>query len=89
MLRGVASIENSGTHMSIRRNVALVTGAGQAIGRAIALRLASEGADLAIVHVSEGRLRTPEMSPFVAFLAGPDFDYMTGQAPLIVGGLVY
>jgi meso-butanediol dehydrogenase/(S,S)-butanediol dehydrogenase/diacetyl reductase len=25
----------------------------------------------------------------VAYLAGPDADYMTGQAPLIDGGLVY
>lgn len=26
---------------------------------------------------------------FVSCLAGPDSDYMTGQAPLIDGGLVY
>ena len=26
---------------------------------------------------------------FVSYLAGPDSDYMTGQAPMIAGGLVY
>jgi meso-butanediol dehydrogenase/(S,S)-butanediol dehydrogenase/diacetyl reductase len=37
-----------------------------------------------------GRVQTPEdVAAFVSFLAGPDSDYMTGQAPLIDGGLVY
>jgi meso-butanediol dehydrogenase / (S,S)-butanediol dehydrogenase / diacetyl reductase len=37
-----------------------------------------------------GRAQTPEdVAAFVSFLAGPDSDYMTGQAPLIDGGLVY
>ena len=36
------------------------------------------------------RAQTPEdVAAFVSFLAGPDSDYMTGQAPLIDGGLVY
>src|SRR5688572_22582492 len=118
--------------MSISGKVALVTGAGQGIGRAIALRLASaaakefarEGitvnaycpgivgtdmwveidrrfAELTGAAVGEtykkyvegialGRAQTPEdVAAFVSFLAGPDSDYMTGQAPLIDGGLVY
>ncbi len=37
-----------------------------------------------------GRAQTPEdVAAFVSFLADPDSDYMTGQSPLIDGGLVY
>jgi NAD(P)-dependent dehydrogenase (short-subunit alcohol dehydrogenase family) len=124
--------------MSIDGKVALVTGAGQGIGRAIALGLAKDGAHIAIVDLNDpksapppspdttasrcsaskveidkrlaeitgapvgatckihiegialGRARTPEdVAAFVSFLAGPGSDYMTGQAPLIDGGLVY
>ncbi len=40
--------------------------------------------------IALGRAETPDdVAAFVAFLAGPDSDYMTGQAPLIDGGLVY
>lgn len=40
--------------------------------------------------IALGRAETPDdVAGFVAFLAGPDSDYMTGQAPLIDGGLVY
>ena len=34
-------------------------------------------------------VRLEDVAAFVSFLAGPDSDYMTGQAPLIDGGLVY
>ena len=40
--------------------------------------------------IALGRAQTPEdVAAFVSFLPGPDSDYMTGQAPLIDGGLVY
>ncbi|MCC6678935.1 MAG: SDR family NAD(P)-dependent oxidoreductase [Phycisphaerales bacterium] len=39
--------------MGINDKVALVTGAGQGIGRAIALRLAADEASIAIVGVKE------------------------------------
>ena len=40
--------------------------------------------------IALGRAQTPEdVAAFVSFLAGPDSDYMTGQAPLIDSGLVY
>ncbi|HET7674350.1 MAG TPA: acetoin reductase [Gammaproteobacteria bacterium] len=40
--------------------------------------------------IALGRAQTPEdVAAFVSFLASPDSDYMTGQAPMIDGGLVY
>ncbi len=40
--------------------------------------------------ISLGRAQTPEdVAAFVSYLAGPDSDYMTGQAPLIDGGIVF
>ena len=40
--------------------------------------------------IALGRAQTPDdVAAFVSFLASPDSDYMTGQAPLIDGGLVY
>ena len=40
--------------------------------------------------IALGRAETPEdVASFVAYLASPDADYMTGQTPLIDGGLVY
>lgn len=40
--------------------------------------------------IALGRASTPEdVAAFVSFLSGPDSDYMTGQSPLIDGGMVY
>ncbi|WP_069870825.1 acetoin reductase [Streptomyces malaysiensis] len=40
--------------------------------------------------IALGRPETPEdVAGFAAYLAGPDSDYMTGQAPLIDGGMLF
>ncbi|MFF2842406.1 acetoin reductase [Paenarthrobacter sp. NPDC057981] len=40
--------------------------------------------------IALGRPSTPEdVAGFVAYLAGPDSDYMTGQSPLIDGGMLF
>ena len=40
--------------------------------------------------IALGRAETLEdVAAFASYLAGSDSDYMTGQAPLIDGGLVY
>ncbi|WP_205136415.1 SDR family NAD(P)-dependent oxidoreductase [Virgibacillus halotolerans] len=39
--------------MELLSNTAIITGAGQGIGKAIALKLASEGADIAVVDIND------------------------------------
>ena len=49
-----------------------------------------ESYDRFVGGIALGRAETPDdVAAFVSFLAGPDSDYMTGQAGLIDGGLVY
>lgn len=70
-----------GTDMwvEIDRRMAEITGA--AIG---------ETYDKFVGGIALGRAETPDdVAGLVSFLAGPDSDYMTGQALLIDGGLVY
>lgn len=46
--------------------------------------------DKYVKGIALGRAETPDdVASFVSYLASPDADYMTGQAPLIDGGLVY
>jgi len=49
-----------------------------------------ESYDKFVGGIALGRAQTPEdVAAFVSYLAGPDSDYMTGQSPMIDGGLVY
>jgi meso-butanediol dehydrogenase/(S,S)-butanediol dehydrogenase/diacetyl reductase len=60
--------------------------------RFAALTGAAEGETYAkfVGGIALGRAETPDdVAGFVSYLAGPDADYMTGQAGLIDGGLVY
>jgi meso-butanediol dehydrogenase/(S,S)-butanediol dehydrogenase/diacetyl reductase len=60
--------------------------------RFAALTGAAEGETYAkfVGGIALGRAETPDdLAGFVSYLAGPDAEYMTGQAGLIDGGLVY
>ena len=70
-----------GTDMwvEIDRRFAELTGAAE-----------GETYDKYVGGIALGRAETPDdVAGFVSYLAGPDADYMTGQAGLIDGGLVY
>ncbi|AZG47360.1 acetoin reductase [Gordonia insulae] len=70
-----------GTDMwvSIDKRFAELTGAGE-----------GETYDKFVGGIALGRAQTPDdVAAFVSYLAGPDSDYMTGQAVLIDGGLVF
>lgn len=60
--------------------------------RFVELTGAAEGEtyDKFVGGIALGRAQTPEdVAAFVSYLSGPDSDYMTGQAGLIDGGLVF
>ena len=52
--------------MQLKNQVALITGAGQGIGKAIALRFAREGADIAIadINTETAQATADEIQPF-------------------------
>jgi meso-butanediol dehydrogenase/(S,S)-butanediol dehydrogenase/diacetyl reductase len=82
--------------MNTKTKVALTTGAGQVN---VAVEHAEKelgGAPKGETYkkyvdgIALGRAETQEdVDAFVSYLAGPDSDYMTRQAPIIDGGIVY
>lgn len=70
-----------GTDMWVEIDKAFAAATGAAVGETY--KKYCEG-------IALGRPETPEdVANFVSYLAGPDSDYMTGQAVLIDGGMVY
>lgn len=68
----------------LRGKTAIITGAAQGTGRAIAERYGEEGVRL----IPMGRQGRPEdVARVAAFLASDDAAYMTGQAINVTGGL--
>ena len=62
--------------MQLENKVAVVTGAASGIGRASAIRLARDGADIAVQEIAHA----------VSFFASPGASYVTGTYLLVAGG---
>ena len=94
--------EKSRAPQRLHVKVAVVTGAGGGIGRAICLRLAEEGATLAVTDLTLERASAvaseiqaaggqaggdpAEVSALVAFLVSPEADLITGANYILDGG---
>ena len=50
-----------------------------------AMTMKAMAAGITLGRVSQGS----DVAAFVSYLAGPDSDYMTGQSPLIDGGVLF
>mgnify|MGYP006188627951 CR=1 FL=1 len=78
--------------MMMKKRIAVIVGSLEIDQRFSEITGAEIGEtyDKYVGGIALGRPETPEdVASFVLYLASPDANYMTGQAPLIDGGMVY